>query len=160
MNLDNTVIECLTPEHGKRIIKFYKDNGYDTSFFEGSCSKKDGYESIFYGYSKGFFSYIDKELVDSRGLKIIELPEEFKNGDKVLISDDGILWTNKVWLFVGIHPISEKPMVTNCFFSFGYETNYLKKYTPEVLKPNFQKEINELIEKAKKEGVELTVKIN
>ena len=70
MDLNNTVIKVLNREHGKKVIEFYKKNGYDTkSYYETNI----GYH---YGvYNNTFSLYTDYDM-QRFPLKVIELPEE------------------------------------------------------------------------------------
>ena len=70
MDLNNTVIKVLNKEHGKKVIEFYKKNGYDTKWFYGS---NIGYH---YGVYKNNFSWYTNSDMARFDFKIIELPEE------------------------------------------------------------------------------------
>lgn len=157
MDLNNTVIEVLNLEHGKKVIQFYRDNGYNTVEFVGSCTKEDNAHERWYGViNSRFRNYSLSGVKSYQYVKIIELPENtFKNGDVVEGSKNGSDWQGQM-IYVG------KNIITGGYIALSnpgipYNYDYIRKPQP---KPNFQKEIDELIEKAKKEGVELTVKIN
>ena len=51
----NLVIEALTPDHGKDIIKFFQKLGYNTTVFTGSNCKEGNYNKRFYGVINGKF---------------------------------------------------------------------------------------------------------
>lgn len=75
---DNTVIEALTDEHGAQTIKFWKDQGIDTSEYVGNCHKSNNDSSRYYGLINGeFFNYSLKYCIDNI-IKIITLPIELE----------------------------------------------------------------------------------
>lgn len=52
----NTQIEALTPEHGADIVKFYMENGFDSSDYTGNCCADNGDIHRYYGVNeKGLF---------------------------------------------------------------------------------------------------------
>jgi hypothetical protein len=74
--MKNQVIKCLTPEHGKKILDYWKSKGVDTSDKTGTSCESDNHPWIYYGVISGRFenySYNDVKLYDA---EIIELPEE------------------------------------------------------------------------------------
>lgn len=70
MNLNNKVIKVLNPEHGKKVIDFFKNNGVDTRDLLG-CS------NLYYGVKNIFFN--SYWFTDIGGCEIIELPEKENN---------------------------------------------------------------------------------
>jgi hypothetical protein len=75
--MKNQVIKCLTLEHGKKILDYWKSKGVDTSDKTGTSCESDNHPWIYYGVISGRFenySYNDVKLYDA---EIIELPEEF-----------------------------------------------------------------------------------
>jgi hypothetical protein len=160
MDLNNTVIEVLDKEHGKKVIQFFKDNGWDTGVYCGNETKIGNNSFHWYGVVDGNFGQYHRFSLKNY-IKIIELPDTIKHGDEVDFSTNGKRWTNGGNYFVGYHPFSKEPMIVGEKSRLAYSFQHCRKHVPqEPPKPNFQKEIDELIEKAKKEGVELTVKIN
>ena len=84
MDLNNTVIKVLNREHGKKVIEFYKKNGYDTKWFYGSNT---GYH---YGvYNNNFSWYTNSDMVRFP-LKVIELPEEKEYPKVMMVSNSPI----------------------------------------------------------------------
>lgn len=77
---DNTVIEVLTPEHGKYVVKpFWECQGIDTIdedgeafLFGGNRSRGDFYK--YYGLKDGKFDMYSKN--DLQGVQILTLPIE------------------------------------------------------------------------------------
>lgn len=55
-NFINTCILSDLPEDGPKIVKFYKDLGFDTSDFSGNCSKSKNSMCTYYGIFDGHFS--------------------------------------------------------------------------------------------------------
>jgi|SRR5690625_2300756 len=71
--IDNTVIEVLDREHGKRVIEFFKSKGVDTRDLEGVFCKADSNPTRFYGVVDGRFDHWP--AFSLKGVKIITLPE-------------------------------------------------------------------------------------
>src|SRR5690625_4458796 len=71
--IDNTVIEVLDREHGKRVIEFFKSKGVDTRDLEGVFCKEDSDPARFYGVVDGRFDHWPAFTL--KGVKIITLPE-------------------------------------------------------------------------------------
>lgn len=79
-NMENTVIKVLTPEHGKKVIEWWKKQGIDTRDLNGIACESDGDTYIYYGVIKGRFDNWSANAVKISKAKIIELPtdeEEF-----------------------------------------------------------------------------------
>ena len=70
MDLNNTVIKVLNKEHGEEVIEFYKKNGYNTKWFNGTNI------GFYYGLLNNYFSWYTDSDVERFNFKIIELPEE------------------------------------------------------------------------------------
>lgn len=79
--LDNVVIKNLSPEMGKKIVKYFKEMGYDTYGFSGCCTLTDS-KLHYYGVRGGIFGYYTSEEVRQYDLKVITLPEEEKQFTK------------------------------------------------------------------------------
>lgn len=94
--LNNTVIKNLTPEMGKRIIKKYKDDGWDVSSYSGSICQSNGWIRIYYGVIDGVFSCHSLEQVNESKARIIELDEwQPVRGERVLGWYDDPLYTEE-----------------------------------------------------------------
>lgn len=74
--MKNQVIKCLTPEHGKKIIEYWKSKGVDTKGLEGNNSESDNNYFIYYGVINGRFANYSLSHVKITNAEIIELPEE------------------------------------------------------------------------------------
>lgn len=100
--INNIIVECLTPEHGKRIIKAFNDLGIDTRSRSGCCCKTNIYR--FYGVVNHVFNnYTNANLAGVKLLTIDELErltkveEDKEQYPKVMfVSDDGICWKKRV----------------------------------------------------------------
>ena len=77
--MKNQVIKCLTPEHGKKIIQYWKDKGINTDNYDGYASEKGGFNCIYYGVIDGMFSSYPLKKVKENNAEIIELPEDITN---------------------------------------------------------------------------------
>jgi hypothetical protein len=75
VDYNNTVIEVLTKEHGKKVIEWWKEQGVNTCNFNGSNNKEDGGIFNYYGLLNGVFDNRSINLVKEHNLKIITLPE-------------------------------------------------------------------------------------
>ena len=71
---DNVVIEALTTEHGKEIVKYFQSLGVYTVHYQGCQNKANGNNSIYYGVINGQFSNYLLETVEKANAKIIQLP--------------------------------------------------------------------------------------
>lgn len=68
----NTQIEALTIKHGAEIVKFYKENGFDTFTFDGILCREDNDEDRWYGVDgNGIF----RERSENSGLTTITLEQ-------------------------------------------------------------------------------------
>jgi len=83
IDLNNKVIKCLSEEHGKRIIQFFKDNGVDT---RGKKGIDYIYHSVFcyYGIVHNVFDNYSEQEVEDASVEIIELPEYKPESNPVL----------------------------------------------------------------------------
>src|SRR5690554_1574262 len=82
--INNTVIEVLDREHGKRVIEFFKSKGVDTLGYCGTSTKQDDRWDRFYGVIDELFgSYSHSEVIKS-GADIITLPEDEPEYPKVM----------------------------------------------------------------------------
>lgn len=87
--MNNKVIKVLDKEHGKRVIKFFKQY-CDTKELEGTNI------GFYYGIINGQFSVWLLSTVQDRNAEIIELPEEKTYPRVMLVSDDKICWLKRV----------------------------------------------------------------
>jgi len=93
--LNNTVIKNLTPEMGKRIIKKYQDDGWDTRGMDGTACESNG-DYHYYGVIDGVFSYHSLKHVNESKARIIELDEwQPVRGERVLGWYDDPLYTEE-----------------------------------------------------------------
>ena len=74
--MNNTVIEVLDEEHGKRVIEFFKSKGEKTRGYIGQITKNSGGLSRFYGVINNTFRNYDHLEVTKSGADIITLPED------------------------------------------------------------------------------------
>ena len=90
--LNNTVIKNLTHEMGKKIIKKYQNDGWDTRQLLGGCHELNKNRLIYYGVIDGIFGHYSLKQVQESNARIIELDHkpEFnpKRGDEVLVWDE------------------------------------------------------------------------
>jgi hypothetical protein len=90
--LNNTVIKNLTPEMGKKIIKKYQDDGWDTGGLLGGACEATKNRFIYYGVIDGIFGHYSLKQVQESNARIIELDHkpEFnpKRGDEVFVWDE------------------------------------------------------------------------
>ena len=84
MDLNNTVIKVLNREHGAKVIKFYKKNGYDTKYFYGSNI------GCYYGVLNNNFSWYTDSDMGRFYFKIIELLEEEEYPKVMMVSNSPI----------------------------------------------------------------------
>ena len=92
--MKNQVIKALTPEHGAKIIQYWKDKGVDTGSYAGIMCEADGDINCYYGVIDGKFGQYSVNTVREKSAKIIRLPEPsedsvkqtyiFKEGDPVI----------------------------------------------------------------------------
>jgi hypothetical protein len=75
--MENQVIKVLTPEHGKKVIEYWKSKGENTDNYFGCSCESDGDKYIYYGVISGVFdNYSINQISDDDNVEIIELPEE------------------------------------------------------------------------------------
>jgi len=74
--MKNQVIKCLTPEHGKKIIEYWKSKGVDTGVKTGGHCESDKLTWIYYGVINGKFENYSYHDVQMANAEIIELPED------------------------------------------------------------------------------------
>lgn len=76
--LNNTVIKVLNEEHGKKVIEWWKSQGVDTTDFKGAITLDYHGEHccIYYGVIDNYFNNYPVSAVQSKGAKIIKLPQQ------------------------------------------------------------------------------------
>jgi hypothetical protein len=113
--LNNTVIKNLTPEMGKKIIKKYQDDGWDTGIAVGGCSELMEDSFIYYGVINGIFDNYALTEVQESNARIIELDHEPefnpKRGDEVLVWDENESRKYKV-IYIATIEGARYPIVT------------------------------------------------
>ena len=73
--MKNQVIKVLTPEHGEKVIEYWKSKGVNTDNYSGECCERDGNQCIYYGVINGIFdNYRMGRISDDDNVEIIELP--------------------------------------------------------------------------------------
>lgn len=75
--LDNVVIKNLSLKMGAKIVKYFKDMGWDTGTLSGDCFAPIS-KSYYYGVKNGKFTCYTIEEVLGYNLREIYLPEEKK----------------------------------------------------------------------------------
>ena len=78
--MKNQVIEVINKEHGKKVIEYWKSQGFDVGAFSGNQTREDDSEFRFYGVINGEFDNYRRKSVYLYKAKIIELPDDFQNG--------------------------------------------------------------------------------
>ena len=80
MKYNNTVIKVKNPEHGAKVIKWWKDQGVNTKNYVGN------YDGRYYGIIDNNFVCYTLAQVQSANATIIELPNELpQRGDEILV---------------------------------------------------------------------------
>jgi len=75
--MENQVIKVLTPEHGEKVIEYWKSKGVNTRNYSGECCERGGDIRIYYGVINGVFdNYHMDQISGSETVEIIELPKE------------------------------------------------------------------------------------
>jgi len=72
--MKNQVIEALTPDHGAKVIEYWKSRGFDTRHLVGTSCKSDGDSYRYYGVIDGEFDNYTLRQVEKANAEIIELP--------------------------------------------------------------------------------------
>lgn len=91
--MDNTVIKVLDREHGKKVIKFFKQY-CDTGELDGTDI------GIYYGIINGEFDRWTTEEVIKHNAEIMELPQAKTYPRVMLVSDDNKNWDNQRVVFM------------------------------------------------------------
>jgi|SRR5690625_3226070 len=86
--MKNQVIEALDKVHGKKVIEYWRDKGFDTEAWDGSFTKEDDYIKRYYGVINGYFDNYSMQHIKKYNAEIITLPEpewKPKRGERVLV---------------------------------------------------------------------------
>jgi len=76
--MDNQVIKVLNAEHGKKVIKYWKDKGIATEDnLKGIATEDNGDRFCYYGVVNGKFDNFSFDFVIQKKAEIIELPSDF-----------------------------------------------------------------------------------
>jgi len=91
-DLECSCILCKSLKHGERIIKFYKDNGFNVGTFKGSCI------GWYYGIAQMDCMRVSRDFKESYFTKIIELPTipRRKFPREMMVSYDKRTWDAKM----------------------------------------------------------------
>ena len=90
MNVENKFIECLSVEHGAKIVEFFVKHGA-----KNNENLKGNTIDYYYGVINGNLTFKSLNRVLERGGKIIELPEENGYPKVMMVSDYPIIKGNK-----------------------------------------------------------------
>ena len=82
MNVENKFIECLSVEHGAKIVEFFVKHGAKNP--KNYCGDAVG---LCYGVINGYLTFIGKREVYEIGGEIIELPKENVYPKVMMVSD-------------------------------------------------------------------------
>jgi hypothetical protein len=138
--MKNQVIKVLNPEHGKKVIQYFKDKGFDTGEYEGSGV------GFYYGVYKGVFKAVSIMIAYREDVEIVTLPEDkpnpYKKVEETILTHTAVI-NKKLAAKKHKSPI-DKPLNTpfpwrgrwymmikrsycsNCMFSEGKCPNYKK----------------------------------
>jgi len=83
MNIENKFIECLSIEHGAKIVEFFVKHGA-----KNNETLKGNTIDYYYGVINGHLTFISLNRVIERGGEIIKLPEEENVYPKVMMVSD------------------------------------------------------------------------
>jgi hypothetical protein len=74
---NNTVIEVLDREHGKKVIEWWKKQGVNTNGCAGSETRENNSPYRYYGFIGGEFDSHKLSTINEHNAQIITLPEPF-----------------------------------------------------------------------------------
>lgn len=86
--INNTVIEVLDIEHGKKVIQYFKSQDIDTKRYIGSNTKQDGESHRYYGVIGGHFDNYSETHINKccPKVSVIQLPPQLpRRGDRILV---------------------------------------------------------------------------
>lgn len=168
-NLNNTVIKVLTREHGKEVIKWWKEQGVQTYY-------KGNEDNWFYGIINEKFDAYTLKQVQAAKAKIIELPE-FNSQDligrkvrgfKFDSGTDGVYWCDIMQKYVGKIGTIIATKDTHFLVNFGdkdeweYPQSLIEDYLVDegtnVETSEQNVETSKIIDLSNVEGVEMMVK--
>lgn len=96
--MKNQVIKAVKKEDGPKIINYFKSLGIDTKSYIGNNYEEDGDKRIYYGVINGSFDNYGLGDVRQNNAEIIKLPETYERGERVLVSDNGQYWAERIYL--------------------------------------------------------------
>ncbi|ANS04915.1 hypothetical protein [uncultured Mediterranean phage] len=73
--MENQVIKVLNPEHGKKVIEYWKNKGANIRAHRGQLSSYHPNGCVYYGVIDGKFDNYNPTTVAIRNAEIITLPE-------------------------------------------------------------------------------------
>ena len=135
--MNDKVIKVLDIEHGKKVIKFFKQY-CDTMVLDGTDI------GSYYGIINGEFDIWAADEVRRYNAEIIELPEEKTYPRVMLVSDDQIDWKKRVvfmekcgrfltWYNVRTMEDAENEIAT-CFWEYAKEIEPIEVTLEEIAK--------------------------
>ena len=135
--MNNKVIKVLDLEHGKKVIKFWKQY-CDTGIMIGDTV------GDYYGLINGRFDFWTIDEVRQNNAEIIELPEEKTYPRVMLVSDDKMTWGKRVvfmekkegflaWKYAETLEEAEKIEGTS-FWKYTKELEYIEVTLEEIAK--------------------------
>lgn len=88
--INNTVIEVLDREHGKKVLEYFKSQDIDTKMYTGNNTKQDGESHRYYGVIGGHFDNYSETHINKccPKVSVITLPQQLpQRGDRILVWD-------------------------------------------------------------------------
>ena len=138
--MKNQVIKVLNKEHGKKVIKYWKNIGIDTQDYEGTVTEEEGGIKIYYGIINDHFrNYSLNELINTH---IITLPNlEFPK--EMLVGNNSDQCKIKRWVvFIDSNPNAKYPIhainSSNESPSHKEYEIYTWKYAKEIPNPQIK----------------------
>lgn len=149
--LNNTVIKVLSEKHGRKVIQWWKDQGVDTYYFEGTCVGN------YYGVINSEF----RDATSANGLKVIELPEKPTEMAQPSESKSEKTFPREMWVWDDDITGAIKK---NVLFVINYDHKYVTYTNKHIIRANKNAceldEIEEIsVEEAAKRLTELTGKL-
>ena len=83
--MKNEVIKVLNPQHGKKVIDYFRRQGYNVKGYSGDISRSDIF--LYYGVINNLFSNYSKKQIERACADIIKLPEDSMSETKESDSD-------------------------------------------------------------------------
>ena len=92
MNIENKFIECLSVEHGAKIVEFFEKHGA-----KNNSNLKGNTIDYYYGVINGHLTFKSRKRVIERCGEIIELPEENGYPKVMIVSNTCITDTSRCY---------------------------------------------------------------